>query len=421
MHVLYFHQYFTTPQGSGGLRSYQMARRLIERGHQVTMVCGSRGRSHTGLTGEPVHGIRTGETDGIRIIEVCIPYSNYDSLPRRSVTFLRLACRNVRIARKTSYDLLFATSTPLTAGIPGIAMRLMKPRKPFVFEVRDLWPDLPKAMGVVTNPAVLCSMSILERLTYRCANGIVGLSPGVQEGIKSRSGRSKRVVMIPNACDLDLFSKPVPMPMHVLSALCQRDMNSTFRAVFTGAHGMANGLDAVLDAAAVLKSRGRSDVQLLFIGDGKTKPKLVQRAAEEGLDNCIFLDYMPKTDLAGLMCHMHIGLMILANVPAFYYGTSPNKFFDYISSALPVLNNYPGWLADMIKEHNCGVVVPPDEPTAFADALSKLADEPGPLKDMGLNARALAESSFDRSKLADDFVGFLETVYAASNGRTSES
>ncbi len=104
-----------------------------------------------------------------------------------------------------------------------------------------------------------------------------------------------------------------------------------------------------------------------------------------------------------------VGLMVLANVPAFYYGTSPNKFFDYISTGLPVVNNYPGWLSDMIEEHHCGIAVPPEAPEAFAEALIKLADSPELRVDMGKNARALAESKFDRVMLAEQFVGFLES------------
>ena len=100
--------------------------------------------------------------------------------------------------------------------------------------------------------------------------------------------------------------------------------------------------------------------------------------------------------------------MILANIPAFYYCTSPNKFFDYISSGLPILNNYPGWLAEMIRERECGLAVPPDNPAAFAEALIYLADHPEKRKIFGENSRKLAEDEFAREKLADRFVNFLE-------------
>lgn len=413
MHVLYFHQYFSTPDGACGLRSYQMARRLVKCGHRVTMVCASRRRSNSGLTGEPVHGLRRGTVDGIDVIEVCVSYSNYDSLVKRSITFLRLALKNVGIAARTDYDVLFATSTPLTAGIPGIVMKLLKARKPFVFEVRDLWPELPKAMGVVTNPPVLWGMSVLEWLSYRCANALIGLSPGIVEGIRRRCSPSKPVTMIPNGCDLGLIEPFDNTSDDVLAECCPNTPRQGLRAIFTGAHGQANGLDAVLDAARELKARRRDDIRLFFVGDGKTKPSLMRRASDEGLDNCVFVDYMPKHKLIALMRQMHVGLMILENVPAFYYGTSPNKFFDYIAIGMPVLNNYPGWLAELIEQHECGLAVPPEDANAFADALIYLADEPATRKRMGMRSRQLAEARFERGALADQFVACLEQ---AKNG-----
>ena len=150
--------------------------------------------------------------------------------------------------------------------------------------------------------------------------------------------------------------------------------------------------------------------KIALIGDGKLKPKLIERAQKEGLDNCIFMNSIPKLKLVSYLRGADVGLMILANVPAFYYGTSPNKFFDYISMGMPVLNNYPGWLADMITEHQCGIAVPPDNPVAFADALEKMADHPELTKQMGKNARQLAENNFSRRHLASKFVDWLERI-----------
>ena len=123
---------------------------------------------------------------------------------------------------------------------------------------------------------------------------------------------------------------------------------------------------------------------------------------------------MPKRDLARLLPKFDVGMMILKNAPTLYFGTSPNKFFDYIASGLPVLNNYPGWLADMIKEHQCGIVVPPDEPAAFADAVIRLRDHRSELPAMGQRARNLAESHFSRDQLGDRLVRTLEAAYEES-------
>nr|WP_132712548.1 glycosyltransferase family 4 protein [Pseudomonas aeruginosa] len=296
MRVIYFHQHFSTPKGMVGIRSYEMARRLIARGHQVTMVCGSYGGGQTGLDVPFSKGRRQGTVDGIDIIEFDLAYSNTDGFIKRTTTFFSFALRSIRLAMTEEYDLVFATTTPLTAGIPGIFARWLR-GKAFVFEVRDLWPELPKAMGVITNPLVLGMMSVLEWLSYRSAHRLIGLSPGIVEGIE-RLG-------------------------------------------------------------------------------------------------------VPAS---------HLGLQVLANVPAFYYGTSPNKFFDYIAAGLPVLNNYPGWLAGMIADNRCGFAVEPDSPTAFADALERAADDRESLRAMGERGRALAVREFERHKLADRFVDWLEGV-----------
>ncbi len=407
MKVLYFHQHFSTPKGSTGTRSYEMARRLIDRGHDVTMVCGSNMLCKTGLNGAPENGLRRGKVNGIDVVEICLPYSNHDGLFKRAMIFVQFALKSILVARHENYDLLFATSTPLTASIPGIAMRFLRPGKPFVFEVRDLWPELPKAMGM-KNPFLLGGMSLLEKVSYWAMRGGVALSPGIREGMRSRSPRSKEIELVPNGCDFDLFKPsdsafdgeklPVGFPKNGL------------RCVFTGAHGLANGLDAVLDAGRVLQQRGRTDIHLIFVGDGKLKPRLVERKNAEQLSNCYFFDFLPKDQLSEVMAQTDVGLMILANIPAFYYGTSPNKFFDYIASGLPVLNNYPGWLAELINENTCGIAVPPESAELFADALETLADDENMRLEMGKNSRLLAEQKFNRRELADRLVGFLEKI-----------
>jgi glycosyltransferase involved in cell wall biosynthesis len=272
--------------------------------------------------------------------------------------------------------------------------------------VRDLWPELPKAMGVIRNPLILWAMGALEWMSYRSAHRLIGLAPGMVEGIARRGIPKQRIAMIPNGCDLDIFGR-ASEPWRP-----QGVEKGDLLAVFAGTHGMANGLDAVLDAAAELRKRGRDDIKILLIGQGKLKPSLQERVAREGLDNVVFGDPVSKTRLSGLMAATDIGLQILADVPGFYYGTSPNKFFDYIAAGLPVLNNYPGWVAGLIEENGCGFAVPPRDPKAFADALEKAAADRAALKEMGKRGRRLAETTFARDRLADQFVDWLEKAQA---------
>ncbi len=403
MRIIYFHQHFSTPSGSTGTRSYEMARALVAAGHKVKLVCGSYRDGNTGLKSTFKNGKRCGIVDGIHVTELALGYSNHDNFIKRVIIFTKFAIRSIVIALREPCDLVFATSTPLTTGIPGFFSRWLRGKR-FVFEVRDLWPELPREMGVITNPVLLGLMSVLEWVNYRSAHACIGLSPGIVDGIRRHSRKELPIKMIPNGCDIKLFSKDqsAKRPPGV--------DNNHLMAVFTGAHGIANGLDAVLKVAEILKQRECDRIKLVFIGDGRLKPVLVKQAKEKELNNCQFLDPVPKTELVGYLRTADVGLMILANIPAFYYGTSPNKFFDYLSVGLPIINNYPGWLADMINENKCGIAVPPDDPDTFADALIYLLEHPDERDEMSKKSRKLALSDFNRTDLTDQFVRFLERV-----------
>ncbi|NQU86188.1 MAG: glycosyltransferase family 4 protein [Mariniphaga sp.] len=403
MKILYYHQHFSTPSGATGTRSYEFARRLIKRGHSVTMVCGSYWIADSGLKDNFRKGRRTGNVDGINVIEFELKYSNTDSVLKRTLIFLKYSLKGIIIALQENYDIIFASSTPLTAGLPGIFAKIFR-NKPFIFEVRDLWPDGPKAMGVINNPIIFKLIDLLETITYIFSTACIGLSPGIVSGI-TRKVSKKMVIMIPNGCDLNLVEN-----------FTTKKNNTKIVAAFTGAHGIANGLDIVLDTAKILLEKYRQDISIQFIGDGMLKPKLEQRVKNERLSNCQFLEPMSKYDMFRyLNNNVDIGLMILDNIPAFYFGTSPNKFFDYISLGLPVINNYPGWLAEIIENNQCGIVVPPDNPEAFAEGLIKLADDVNLRTAMGENSRQLAIREFDRDVLSDRFVDYLQMTTIKRN------
>ena len=407
MKVLYFHQHFTTPSLGGAVRSYEFAKRLVQRGHQVTMVTGNSS-GYFNLPQTAQKNIYRGIIDGIDVIQIAIPYSNNDGIMKRVLSFLKFAWKSIQFAMHEEYDIAYSTTTPLTAGIPVIWAKWFRGKK-YVFEVRDLWPELPKAMGM-KNPLLILCMDILEKLSYANAVACVALAPGIKDGIARRLQKKKEIAMIPNGCDLDLFSPGQRCDLKI-EGVCITDTV----AVFSGAHGLANGLDSVLDAAKIILDKGRKDIKFVFIGNGKLKPMLVNRAKNERIDNCIFLDHMPKAELSSILCRADIGLQILANIPAFYYGTSPNKFFDYITAGRPVFNNYPGWLADIIIENDCGLVVEPNNPVAFADGIIYMADHPEFRRKWGENARNLAEREFDRNRLGTQFVDLLEKYHRMQN------
>lgn len=400
MKILYFHQHFSTPSGAVGTRSYNMARHLIRHGHQVTMVCGSYANGKTGLELPFAKGRREGTVDGIRVIEFNLEYGNKDSFLKRSFTFLKFALRSISTALREPADLIFATTTPLTASIPGIAAKWLR-RKPFVFEVRDLWPELPRQMGVITSPFILITLSILEWVSYKSADRLIGLSPGIVDGIARIVSDRDRITLIPNGSNVELFTQ-ADTPWRP-DGVAKED----FMAVFTGTHGKANGLHALIDVAIILKLRNEKKIKLVLVGDGSEKLDLIARVKKEALeDYVIFHDPVPKKELANLMSSANAGLQILANIPAFYYGTSPNKFFDYLAAGLPVITNYPGWVADIVKQNDCGIAVSPEDPAALADAISEIRRN-YPAHSKRSKIRSLAQDRFSNDTLGQQFVAWL--------------
>lgn len=404
MHVAYIHQHFATRKSASGTRSYELSQCLLRRGHRVSIICG-----YSDATRDLAEGkarVEQSSVDGIDVYCITEDYSNKMGFYRRIRSFLNFARTAGKVAGGLDADIVFATSTPLTVGIPGVfGSRRLK--APFVFEVRDLWPELPVALGVVKNPLLIFAAKRLERWIYFNARHIVALSPGMKDGIAGTGFPAERITMIPNSCDLDLF-QPSDAPLDD----DRFGEPGDFRLVFCGAHGLANGLDSVLDAAAEVKRRGVRGLRFVFIGQGRERDSLMARARDEGTDSITtFIPFLPKTELARILPRLDVGMMILKNIPGFYYGTSPNKFFDYIASGIPVLNNYPGWVAGMIEENRCGIVVPPDDPVAFADAAVMMMEDREECRKMGRRGRGLAERDFDRSELGGRFVSLLERVH----------
>jgi glycosyltransferase involved in cell wall biosynthesis len=216
-----------------------------------------------------------------------------------------------------------------------------------------------------------------------------------------------RVATVPNGCDLGLFG-PQVAPWRPAEARSWQAV-----AVYAGAHGVANGLDHLLDAAAWLRAQNETRLRLVLVGEGSEKPRLMARAAAEGLTNLTFLDPLPKARLAALLAGAQIGLHCLAPEPAFAEWTAPNKLMDCLAAGLPVVTNVPGHAARVVADGPCGEAVPPGDAAAMGAALARLAVEPGRRAAMGEAARAQAVRRWDRRLQAATFCDLAERAAAA--------
>lgn len=402
MKLIYFHQHFSTPKGGTGTRSYEFAKKLIEQGHDVTMVCGSFDVGNTGLSQPFINGRRQGVVDNIKVVEYELHYSNNLSFIERLKQFLLFSIKCCREVHLVQPKIVFCTSTPLTVSIPGMYAKFIK-RLPFVFEVRDLWPELPKAMGVITNPIILALMKALEVISYKMSDHVIALSEGMANGVRKHVP-SNKVTVISNGCDVYLANSSEQVSATLPRGVSEED----FIAIYGGTIGLANGVDAALDVAEKLIEKSADHIKLLIVGNGMLKQQLQDDAKHRGLNNIIFIDNAPKLELFSLYKQSHVGMMLLKDIPAFYDGTSPNKFFDYLSVGLPVICNYSGWINSLIVEEGIGRVVPAGNSEQFANALIEMSIEKKDMKTCAMNAKKLALDKFSREELSSKFVKILE-------------
>ncbi|MBW6398288.1 glycosyltransferase family 4 protein [Roseomonas sp. HJA6] len=395
MRILYLHQHYSSPEGSMPTRSHGFAQALVARGHAVTMACGRYAGASTGLTGPFRRGRREGSRQGLHVVEFDIPCGNAMTLPARSAAFLRYAARATRLALGQHWDLIIASSTPLTVALPALAARKLR-GTPFLFEIRDPWPELPRALGGVPRP-LLAAMDRLATAACRRAAATVALSEGMAETALARGADPAHVHVVPNACDLDLFG-PHIAPWRPEQAGPQECL-----ALYAGAHGRANGLSTLLDAAAILRARGEKRLRIVLVGEGSEKPALMARAAAEGLANVTFLAPQPRAAIGALHAGCQIALHLLADIPAFAEWTAPNKLMDGLAAGRPVITNQPGRAARIVEDGPSGVAVPPGDAAALADALVFLAMQPAVREAMGAAGRRQAATRWDRRLLAEQF------------------
>lgn len=408
MHVLYLHQYFATRKGTTGTRSYEFARRLVAKGHRVTMVTsGLSNREFPVPDGEEYAEFETG---GIDVVAIAAGYNDPQfgtgmNGRRRMLEFYQFARLAARVGKGLPRpDVVIATHTPLPVGTAGLALQRHFD-VPFVFEVRDLWPEALVNVGVLKNPAAIWWLRRMAKKIYAGANHIIALSPGIKDGIVRAGVPAGKVTVIPNASDLDLFRPDVDG-----SAQRKRlGLGNKFAAIYFGAMGTANGLDYVIEAARILAKRGREDIVLVLHGDGGKRSELEGMVREYRLSNVVFSDTVPdKGDVARIVAGCDACMTIYRAVKEQTW--SPNKMFDALAAGKPVLINVPGWLGDTVESNNCGRSLDPQKPQALADAVQELAADPELCRRMGENARALAELDFNRDKMADRLENVLLEV-----------
>lgn len=403
MRILYLHQYFVPPDGSGGTRSYEMARRLVRAGHKVVLITSNSSFPSNYFLKKSRDIL---EMDGIELRVLNVPYSNKMSFVRRIFAFFQfVVMASFESLCIPDVDVVFATSTPLTIAIPGLIAKL-RHRCRMVFEVRDLWPELPIAIGALNNPLVQRLALCLEKLAYKNAFHLVALSPGMAIGVAKAGVDSKNITVIPNSCDVEMFSGKDWEGKAFLDA--HPYLFGSKLIVYTGTFGLINGVGYLVYVAKAMQKID-PDIRFFLCGNGKERAMVERLALDHGVldKNLWFSDSLPKSSMPDLLAAADIATSLVINLPELWHN-SANKYFDALASGTPVMINYGGWQAEFIHKTGCGLVVSPTDTEQAAGELKAFLDDPIRMRNASMAASTAAYQVYNRDLLAEKLRRVLE-------------
>lgn len=373
MKVLYFHQFFKTPEQGGSIRPYLLIKELVKKNVRVTMIT-----SHNG----PKKSIII---DGIKVIYLHVPYRNEYKFWRRIYSYSLYTLKAINVSLKQpSVDLCYVMTTPLLTGFIGLANKFIN-RTPYIFEIGDLWPLVPIEMEFIKSSFLKKLTTWLEKLFYKNAIGNVGLSDPITDYIKTIVPHSKTATIY-NISDCKFF---LPSQKST-KTLSQYDIKSDeFVISYTGTFGLANDLARIIDLASQVK---HLPIKFILVGSGADKPKLEKLS--KNLSNLLIIDFLGKHGIQEVLSITDAMLISFANYPSLWTG-SPNKLFDALAAGKLVISNFDGWVSQLLNESKCGFSFSHEHLDSFESQIMPFIEDPKLLKAYQHNARSLAEQKFD--------------------------
>ena len=403
MRILFLSHYFPPEVNAPASRTYEHCREWVRSGHQVTVVtCAPNHPRGVVYPGYRNRLWQRESRDGIDVIRLGTYITANEGFVRRSLGYLSFLLACVCAAPfLPRADVLITTSPQFFNGLAGHPVRLLK-RVPWVLEIRDLWPESILAVGAVKNRLLIRLLSGLERFAYRSCDHIVPVTESFRRYLLGRGVAAEKISVIRNGVDLDFYqSEADPQPLRA-----QLGLEGKFVVSYVGTHGMAHGLETVLDAAAQLRSHPQ--IVFLLVGDGAERKRLVALRERLGLSNVTMLEQQPKERMPQVWALSDASLVLLRKQPLFET-VIPSKIFEAMASARPIILGVAGEARDLVTEGQAGVVFEPGNAASLSAAVLALVQQPALARELGANGRRFVTAQFDRRVLARRF----ETVLAA--------
>lgn len=373
MKILYIHQYFRTPEEGGCLRSYHLAKGLVELGHEVSMIT--------------THNLHKGNEKiaGIDVHYLKIPYGNEMGFVRRIWAFLRFVFQTKRLTRSLNrrYDLAYVMTTPLTTGLLALHVK-KKYDLPFYFEVGDLWPEVPIKMGVIKNPILKRLLYRFEKRCYFESQKVIALSPAIRNHIEAHTPETK-VHVVPNFSDIDFFEPD--------QKLQQFTEHNPLKIAYIGTFGTANHLSSLLKVAAACLEKN-IPVSFTLMGNGADFSRISHSSKK--LSNLKVLPFGNSAKVKAVLEAQDAVYVSFKNIEILNTG-SPNKFFDGLAAGKLIVLNFGGWVRDLVDKHRCGFYHDPEDPLSFVRKIEVFIKQPDLLLQYQKNARAMAEQYYSKA------------------------
>lgn len=398
MRLVYIHQYFRTPEQGGAVRSYHLAKGLAKAGVEVELIT-----AHSGKTYDQRW------IDGIKVHYLPVAYDQKFGFFRRVWSFLRFVRQSKKLLKKLSRpDLLYVTSTPLTTGWIGLWAK-RKLALPYIFEVRDLWPEAPIQVGAIQNPLLIRFLRRLEKKIYDQSLSLVALSPGIAAHLNQISP-DRSVSLIPNFSDLSQF-----FPTEKNHTLAYSiGLTSGLTIAYTGALGQVNAVEELLDLAKMAQERGKN-WNFLIMGEGSHEALLREKAKSLNLRHTHFLPFGSKEQVNEVLALADFAWISFAHYPVLKTN-SPNKFFDAIAAGKAILVNHKGWVHDLVKTHGLGISFLPGKWVKAFARLEELESQQDQIQKMGNRARNLAETQFAKELAVSRLIEVIQPTPKATPG-----
>ncbi|MBI2632909.1 MAG: glycosyltransferase family 4 protein [Parcubacteria group bacterium] len=434
MRILIIHQYYLHKDDPGISRFNQFTKYWSAHGHQITVLCGTV-HHMTGKKLEKYKGrliTKEKESDAVSLVRCAVSESYNKNFAGRLWAYFSFTFSSIiGIFFVKKHDIVIATSPPLFTGITGyIASRLW--RVPFVFEVRDLWPESAIDLKVLTNPALIKMSYWLEHFIYKKAQKINVLTPAFREHLIAKKNiPPEKLIFIPNGADLDILHATIDLEQFKK----HYQLENKFILLYIGAHGLANALHQILETAELIKDmypraiselkvpqqvaenftktrppkpvgegglKEYTDILFLFIGDGMYKKKLVELANQKQLINVRFIDPQPKQTIANFILASDAGVAVLKKIDTFKT-VYPNKIFDYMACGKPVLVGIDGIARKLVEDARAGIFFEPENTQEFKNALMRIYHDRSLANTMGHNGYEYVKKNYSRETLADRY------------------